>query len=420
MALENLKKNIRLEKQIILEILALDEELKKTSNPEHKQELSKAREAKVNQIRILNNSIPSILNAISVFKKLDEKEKKADNLAKVNYSGKNEIMATVSNTDKEKFLEELEIGDKAIDRLKKVKEKTPEVFGELRRNFYSTIANYFFRNLSNEILQEGSFKELEEDIRKARINYLITSYISIMFFTTILALILGLSLGIYFSLGSDAIIWFRNLGISLVIPILTFMGFYYYPVTEAKNLSKKIDEELPFAALNMAAIAGSGIEPSKIFKIIVESKEYGVIKKELTKIVNLVNFYGYDLVSSLKNTAKESPSKKLADLLNGMASSISGGTGLKDFLEKRAETLFFEYKLAKEKYTKVVETMMDIYISIMIAAPMILTLLLVLLNVSNINIGLSLNAMTAILLLIVGFINIVFIIFINIKQPSND
>jgi len=64
--------------------------------------------------------------------------------------------------------------------------------------------------------------------------------------------------------------------------------------------------------------------------------------------------------------------------------------------------------------------MMDIYISIMIAAPMILTLLLVLLNVSNINIGLSLNAMTAILLLIVGFINIVFIIFINIKQPSND
>lgn len=63
---------------------------------------------------------------------------------------------------------------------------------------------------------------------------------------------------------------------------------------------------------------------------------------------------------------------------------------------------------------------MDIYISIMIAAPMILTLLLVLLNVSNINIGLSLNAMTAILLLIVGFINIVFIIFINIKQPSND
>jgi archaellum biogenesis protein FlaJ (TadC family) len=40
-------------------------------------------------------------------------------------------------------------------------------------------------------------------------------------------------------------------------------------VSRKKSLNKEINQELPFMTIYMAAIATSGIEPSKIFDILV-------------------------------------------------------------------------------------------------------------------------------------------------------
>ena len=72
----------------------------------------------------------------------------------------------------------------------------------------------------------------------------------------------------------------------------------------------------------MAAISGSMIEPSKIFSIIISTEEYPYLTREFTKLINEINVYGYDLVSALRNNATNSPSKKLAELFNGIAMQI--------------------------------------------------------------------------------------------------
>lgn len=101
-----------------------------------------------------------------------------------------------------------------------------------------------------------------------------------------------------------------------------------------------------------------------------------------------------------------------------MASTIGGGGDLASFLDKRAETLLFEYRLDREKYTKSAETFMDIYISIVVAAPMILTLLMVLVSVSGISIGLSLSQLSVVAILGISLINILFLAFLHLSQPS--
>jgi archaellum biogenesis protein FlaJ (TadC family) len=123
-------------------------------------------------------------------------------------------------------------------------------------------------------------------------------------------------------------------------------------------------------------------------------------------------------VNSLKNSAKATSSQKVADLFNGLATTISQGGNLPDFLDKRSETLLFDYKIEKEKQTKMAETFMDLYISIVIAAPMIMMLLLVLMAVSGIGIGLTLTQITLIIISIVALINIVFLAFLHIKQTG--
>ena len=137
----------------------------------------------------------------------------------------------------------------------------------------------------------------------------------------------------------------------------------------------------------------------------------------MKKVINQVNVYGYDLVNALKNAARATSSTKIAELFNGLATTISSGGSLTSFLEKRTETLLFDYRLERERSTKMAETFMDIYISVVIAAPMIMMLLLVLMSVSQISLGLSLEALTVLIISIVALINLIFIAVLHIKQP---
>jgi flagellar protein FlaJ len=204
--------------------------------------------------------------------------------------------------------------------------------------------------------------------------------------------------------------------IPFLVPLLTFFISYIYPSLEKSSAESKINHELPFAVIHMSAISGSNIEPSKIFKIVISTKEYPAIEKELYKIINEMNVFGKDMVSSLREAARKCPSKKLSDLFNGIATTVTSGGNLSDFFDKRANTLLLDYRLEREKETKSAETFMDIYISVVIAAPMILMLLLIMMKISGIGISFSTGMITLLMITAVTVINIGFMTLLHLKQ----
>jgi flagellar protein FlaJ len=206
--------------------------------------------------------------------------------------------------------------------------------------------------------------------------------------------------------------------IPLVIPMFTFLMVSFYPSMERKSVGNKINQELPFVTIHMSSISGAMKDPSKMFEIIILTGEYPSITKEFSKIINEINLYGYDLVSALRNSAFNCPSEKLAELYNGISTTISSGGDLSQFFEKRAETLLFDYKMERDKYNKATETYMDIYLSVVIAGPMILMLLLIIMRVSGLGITLSTSAISLITVSGVTIANIFFLIFLYIKQPA--
>jgi len=107
----------------------------------------------------------------------------------------------------------------------------------------------------------------------------------------------------------------RVIWIPFVFPVVVYLLLYYYPSTERNSLAKKIEQELPFAVIHMSAISGSGIAPAEIFKIIGLSKEYPYLRKEVRKVLNQINIYGYDLVTSLNNVSKTTPSSRLTETI---------------------------------------------------------------------------------------------------------
>lgn len=319
-----------------------------------------------------------------------------------------------------------------LKRLKKGEKKEKEK-KDPKPSSYIRTANRLFGEKSKKWVESKFFVSLKRDIIKANMKYVPASYVALTAFTTFASIFVGLFIFLFFmffSLGFDfpfihmaeggiGIRLLHTFWILFAVPVITFISMYAYPSLEKSYLEGKINQELPFATIHMSAISGSLVEPSKIFRILIETKEYPFLGREFTKLINEINVYGYDFVTALRNVGFNSASTKLSELFNGIATTVNSGGDLQGFFDKRAQTLLFDYRIEREKYAKTAETFMDIYISLVIAAPMILMLLLIMMRVSGLGISLSTSAITLIMVLGVTTINILFLTFLQLKSPTS-
>tara|TARA_Y100000310_G_scaffold24394_1_gene23445 strand:- start:14699 stop:16021 length:1323 start_codon:yes stop_codon:yes gene_type:complete len=431
---QELKNSISKEVGIIKEINSLFKDFEEHNKEEKEMIFSHANSLK-NLLKKENNNIPNILDKISLIKPLYSKNKQEipnkDSVLPFKKNRRNflEEMLQKKSFNKKFSLEKFE--KKTLKRIGKKGKEVTKKKGKKPSKYVST-ATKIFSNFSDFLINKGMFKDLSKNLVKTNLELLPKSYVSVIFFTTLLSLIAGIFIFLFFLFFNfQAILPFITMvnepfsirflkvfWILFAIPIASFLFIYFYPSLEKSSLEGKINQELPFATINMAAISGSMINPTKIFSIIALTKEYPNIEKEFIKVINGVNVLGYDLITILKNRALNSPSKKLADLFNGLATTIKSGGDLSKFFDARAKSLLFEYHLEKEKSTRAAETFMDIYISVVIATPMILMLLLIMMQISGLGISLSTSMITLMMILGVSIINIIFLTFLHLKQSN--
>ncbi len=430
-----LKKGISKEIKIAREISALSKEIS-AENSEDDKSVKEQTKLLKRELKKISSEILSLLVNAEVANPLKNAVKPQS--AKV--PGKKE---EISAAGKEGFFEKFfpkfygdglsEIEKSTLKRIKKTEKAEEIARKEIKKpSSYVRTANRLFSDYSSELIKKWKFTELHEYLTKANLSFLLKSYVSVVILTTAISFAVSILIFIFFlffNVGSELPIvtlakgnvWIRILEtfwIMLVIPLATVLFMYTYPSLEKDSLGRRIDNELPFATINMAAISGSMIDPTKIFSIIITTREYPNLEKEFTKLINNINVLGYDFVTALRNSTFTTSSKRLSELFNGLATTISSGGDLPKFFNERADTMLFEYNLEKEKATKTAETFMDIYISVVIAAPMILMLLLMMMRISGLGLALSASAITLIMVLSVTMVNIGFLVFLNIKQSN--
>jgi hypothetical protein len=416
---------IESEKKIIREINSLISYAENTDDNEKKMIESQV-ELLTGFWRKINNHILDLLNNLEV----KAPEKAVKSIEKKIKEEKPIQKPKIKSINRTKILGEkiTELDKKVIKRLKQGERKQIEKKEE-KPSTYVKIANRLFARKVRLMFKQKKFATLEKDLIKSNLGITSITYLSVIGLTTILALIVATFIFTFFLLfdmqegyvitRATENIFLRiakTFWILIIVPSATALLIYFYPSLEKKSLSDKIDQELPFATIHMAAISGSRIEPTKIFRVVSLTKEYPNLEREFNKLLNEINIYGYDLVTALKDSAINSPSQKLADLFNGLATTITSGGDLYDFFQKRSQTLLFEYRLDREKQTKSAETFMDIYISVVIAAPMILMLLLMMMKISGLGISLTTSALTLLVVGGVSVINIFFLVFLQLKQ----
>jgi len=435
--IDELKNNIEAEIEMLREI-SINLNRADYSNDLERKLLVGSVNSLTKSIKLINNSIPDLLEDISPTKKLpvvSGQPKREEVLEQVKFQGvRSDVSVVLRRKDKARFFKELSINELFIKKLKRKKKvKDEEKFAEFKAaRGYLKLANRFFLDTSIRLIKKGKFKSLLGQIKKSNIDILFEAYIAMILFSVFLSIFAGIFLMIFLVFFEVGFLfpfisfydgnYLLRLGkvswVILAVPLGTFLLLYFYPSSEQKSLEKRINQELPFAVIHMSAISGSGIEPSEIFKIITLNKEYPYLRREVRKILNQINLYGYDLVTALNNASMSAPSKKLSELFSGLSTTMTSGASLSEFFEKRAESLLISYRLEREKYTRLAETFMDIYISVVIAAPMILLLLLIMLSITGSDTGFSPGQTSLLVVGAVALLNIVFLWFLQIKQPT--
>lgn len=422
---EDLKRNLAQEKKIVADMKSIIAGI--YEDPGNKDFYISTLSNLAKQLDMVNNAIPELLrewfstNSLTPSKKIVKKSDKKSNSPKkvvnMSYILPNENkkeMVTIRNEDKKEFLKKLKMNQDVLARIKKSGKKNKALVVK-KVNPYIKFSNKFFRSFSDNLAFK--FDSLGRDLKKANINILLSSYLSTAIMSCMLAFLFGIFIfsGLFFIGSFNPVFIVLPFGFSGLI----LFGFYFYPSSEASSVQKNISYELPFATIHMAAIAGSNIEPIKIFKIISSTEEYKNIGAEIKKVITQIEIYGYDLVTALKNVASRVPNKRLAELFSGLATNISTGGALKNYLEKKSENFLMDYRLERERYSDLAGTFMDVYISILIAAPLILMMMFIVMNVSGLGFtGISMNILLMGSILAVGVVNVIFLVVINMKQPK--
>ena len=417
MSLNDLKANISESKKIVSNIQNLRQQLK-YSTPKARSLIMANINSSFSRLALINRAIPDILKSISAVKKLtsapvkEAPEKKVVNFKYTSLNSGSPSMVALKKEDKTKFLKELSLSESSLQKINNTKEGNHQ---DIKPNLLAIISTKIFGRLTNKYA--GSFSDLKKDLQESNSRFLLPTYLSIALFVSFFLFFLSIiSMGVLAISGVSVILYFW---VPLLILLIMPTGFYLMPTLSKSAVDKEITNELPFAVIYMSAIAGSNIEPTKIFKVISQSSEYKNIGIEMKKIIAQVEVYGYDLVTALKNVAKVTINLRFSELLNGMATNISSGSSLKNYLDKKAENLLMDYKLERNRYNEVAATFMDVYISVLITAPLILVMLVVIMDLTSLKLGnLSTESLLIISISLVALVNVFFLIFLQIKQPK--
>ncbi|MFB3888297.1 MAG: type II secretion system F family protein [Candidatus Bathyarchaeia archaeon] len=192
-------------------------------------------------------------------------------------------------------------------------------------------------------------------LEKGRIRVYPATYVSLMFFTTLLTVpvsILGVMLFLLYGLLPMLILAF--------LPLFVVGGFMAMPLSKASDRASNLEREMPFAAAYISVMASGGIAPYTSFKRLSEVELMPAMREEAREIMKDVEIFGIDPLTALESAAKKNPLDIFKDFLAGYASTVIIGGDIGHFLERKAEDIFktraLRVKAAAERLGMLLET----------------------------------------------------------------
>jgi len=167
-----------------------------------------------------------------------------------------------------------------------------------------------------------------------------------------------------------------GLGLGILVTLLGVAAVHRVPRILAEARSRSADAALPAALAYVAALAGAGVVPERIFAEVGREKAFGPVADECARIARDMRVLGLDLVSALSRAIDQSPSPRFADFLQGAVSTLGAGGSLREYLISKSEQIAAETRLEQRSFLDHLGLIAESYVTVVVAAPLFLIIML--------------------------------------------
>jgi flagellar protein FlaJ len=219
------------------------------------------------------------------------------------------------------------------------------------------------------------YAKLEENLRKAKMSYSAVQYLSFATFVSIViaAVIAAFSVLLFIILGPLGILAVVFGGVG----ILAFVGvFLSLPSSTANKRKKDIESKIPIAISYIATMASADMPIDVILRELGESPEYGEVAKEAKSISMSSRVFGNDIVTAMREGARNSPSRKFSEFLQGIVTTVTSGGNLKEYFKSKATQYQDELNTIIKSNAESIGILAESYVTVGVAFPLMLIVIL--------------------------------------------
>jgi flagellar protein FlaJ len=238
-----------------------------------------------------------------------------------------------------------------------------------------------YRLLNNRIqFLYPKLGNLERTLKQSRIPIPYEVYVCSMVFFSMIAGLIGLSVGIAIAF----IVNIQPIAFAFILPIIagagmaqiTFFILQMMPNINIKNRASKLIEELPHFIGYMATLATSGLSLEGIFKAIASENTEEEIVKDAQFITRNIDVMGMDLVTAINDLIKRTPAGPYSEMLEGAIITVQSGGDLKEYFIATGKVQLEEKKMALKKSTDSLGVMAEMYTIMLIVFPLLAVIML--------------------------------------------
>ena len=160
---------------------------------------------------------------------------------------------------------------------------------------------------------------------------------------------------------------FTGVFLLILLPLLTAGAAIYFPILEVNRSALKIEKEMHMFITRMGILSLGEVGADTIFDILRQMKDYGELAQEVKRIETLVDKWHTSLPEAARIVAQQSPSPLWSDFLDRMAFSIEAGQPIDAFMRAEQETVAEQYNTLYDTRLESVDTMKEIYVSLVSA-----------------------------------------------------
>ena len=160
---------------------------------------------------------------------------------------------------------------------------------------------------------------------------------------------------------------FTGIFLIITLPLLTGAAAIYFPILEVNRSAIKIEKEMHMFITRMGILSLGEVGADTIFDILRQMKDYGELAQEVKRIETLVDKWHTSLPEAARIVAQQSPSPLWTDFLDRMAFSIEAGQPIDSFMRAEQETVAEQYNTIYDTRLESVDTLKEIYVSLVSA-----------------------------------------------------